>query len=433
MKATKVPHDLCFIVQLIVDCCKQKCCCTDIASGGIYMSKILYIFISGYYETYRENIYRTLSLPIGMVNKYIFDYDARVTPVINELNDWKKNGVADIEALIVFLDRSRDYDFYPVRKARYALNITTNNEKKVELYLKLGEYIYPRDSQSTSAAIKGFSGIPKRDPSAPTDDGPYISFQDSILPNNNPETMFYFGDEAWKTAVKELNSKHAFHTAPRRTIEDTGQEVDYQKNYPIFFRVKCREKQKNEDAAPTDIFPQYGESEDEKKITSYLRLRSGKTLILNVECFFPDGEDITSLKPKIVIRSKSEEVTSTSISEEGSSESGIFGELEYKVTKEAQTLSVGIDCRNSGDKQIICPSIAIEVRPTNTRIAKNFGILVCAAIYLVSGFLKTGGDSIAEVGLLTFVQQNWADLLHDAVRLGMVVAITGLNDGKKLF
>ncbi len=397
------------------------------------MSKILYIFISGYYETYRENIYRTLSLPVGMVNKYIFDYDARITPVINELDNKKSTGVTDIEALIVFLDRGQDYDFYPVRKARYALHTTTDKDKKVEFYFKLGEYIYPKNSQSTSTAIKAFSGIPKREPSAPTDDGPYVSFQDSILPDNNPDSMFYFGDEAWKTAVNELNSKQAFHAAPRRTIEDSDREVNSDKYYPIFFRIKCLEKQKNEDTAPKDISPQYGGSEDAKKITSYLRLKSGKTLILNAECFFPDGEDIASLKPKIFIKLNSEEVVSTSISEEASSESGICGELEYTVTKETQTLTVGIECWTSGNKKIICPSIAIEVRPTNTKIAKNIGIAVCAAIYLVSSFLKTGSDSIATVGLLTFIQQNWADFVHDAVQLGMVIAITGLNDGKKLF
>lgn len=397
------------------------------------MEKMLYIFISGYYETYRDNIYRTLSLPTGMVNKYIFDYDARISPVINELNGRKNANVTKTEALIVFLDRSNDYNFYPVRKASYSLHVITDKEKKVAFYLKLGDYIYPRSAQATSTAIKGFPGVPKPGPGAPTDDGPYVSFQDSILPNDNPSSMFFFGDEAWKMAVCELNSMQAFRTAPGHTIEKNGQNGDSEKYYPIFFRVKCLEKQKKVDATPKDISPQYAESADAKKLTAFLQPRSGKTLLFKVECFFPTGGDIRSLKPKIVLTSKSEEVISTSISEDETTGEGPGGELEYTVTKEVQTLTIGIECWTSGDMRILCPNITIELRPKDMRTAKNIAIIFCAAIYLGSSALKTGSASASTIGWVTFLLQNWSSLVLDAVQLGMVIAITSLNDGKKLF
>lgn len=386
---------------------------------------MLYIFISGFYKRYRDNLYRTLFLPKGMINKYTFNSDG-LTIVLNKIEGNKT------DAIIVFVDRycGGTYRYYPIRKAIFKKYRTEGEYAKI--YVELREYIFPKNPEAVNIDIARMSDIPRKSTNEDTtDDGQYISVQDSILSNNNTITNnYYVEEEGWQKAVECLKTKKVFlvdQDKPADNIDITNiNEVS-----PFFFRLECN-KIRIINHSYQEIEPAL-EFEDKSKVRSYFHSNPGSTLVFKIYFYFPLREVNINAKVKLTLESDSISDDRTIIAiPDGYPKSSI--DHKYTVPYSECDLRFDIiDERESNNKRIIGSGGVINIRPNKRILLKWTIIVLLSIIYVFSDFIGEGLDIVKLDGIILYIKDNYLLLLKSTFQIGTIIAITKLNEDKKLF
>lgn len=258
--------------------------------GGYDM---MYIFISGYDHEYRTNIYRTLTSPVGTVNSYTFKSSglAAVNNKLDEAVEERKS----IDVIIIFVDRyggsnGDTYQYYPIRMATYCSREDNSGNNRVTFYVKLGNYVFPRNWKNVQEDICRLGDIPQKSHEANTKaDGQYVSVQDA---NIIRQEEYYTGDAGWLAAVKELRTKRAFLATANRELDHIA-AGELAQAVPFFYRLEYRGKNKVGYKYHT-IRPVVSKADATGKTQSFFRFSEKGQYQIEIHFYFPHWEADTN-------------------------------------------------------------------------------------------------------------------------------------------
>ena len=400
------------------------------------MQKTLYIYTSGYEEEYQMNLYRTLSFPEGAIVRYTFKKDSGFR---DELR------LSRYKVLIVFVDRScqPDYKFYPIREALFkSSRESAHDPKKVNFFVELGGYVFPRDCNSVSRTIESMSNRPRKsnDPTTPTQDGAYVSLERSIIPawKRQRKKDYYTGDEAWRHAAETLYNMPAFCA----DLSGTNINLDnYNRNnnrVPLFFHVKCVEKRLGR------VF----------KLKPHCETTNGSTLsyywpLKNVSfgCewnYYPSTNlpASASLCPRLTVSYDKDGNNKTFKSSDPEDTALMY----FPILEDPNKLTIGMDWAGKGASQtgvaIYCPDIELELRPRSADWKRNLFRTFVVLCYVAVSFTLDEKSAILEIvkslgvgnsafAIFKYVMSNWGWLALHIVRLSLVLLATRLFESLK--
>lgn len=392
---------------------------------------MLYIFISGYHDAYRANLYRTLFLPVHTINKYVFKREG-LTAILDKIDSQQSGS----QAVIVFVDRYHPdgYKYYPIRRATYKEHQDVNGGR-VKFYVELEDYIFPKNCEGVQADIKRLNHFPTKSEDAgdPTKDGQYITVCDDNILGSNFDDVYYAGDSGWYEAVKALKGKRAFLAKRSEDLDDIS-EQDLNQRTPFFFRI---EYQKNELFGDSfkDVHPENNIKNHEWE--SYFIFSSENKCRAKIYFYFPLWENDRSATVTLQIKNENTGyILNTSLiafKDQTDDPEEQRGDrlVQFPVPDSECEIFFEVLSQNvTTGKSVVSSGGGTQFRIRNYRMIKNLTIVGCAAIYVISGLI--GGHTDENLTTVQYIIANTPQLIANALQVGAVILITKLNGGKKL-
>lgn len=387
---------------------------------------MIYIFISGYYDKYRSNLYQTLFLPVGYTNTYVFKH-AGLTDILHKLND---QTYVKANAIIVFVDRygHDGYIYYPIRKAVFQRYTIDASQERVTFYVKLEDYIFPHNCAEIQKDILRLGDIPQKnlDSSNPTDDGHYITISDKIIYSENDNT-YYSGDDGWFNAVKELKNKKAFlaYSMEGNNLNQITND-NLENIVPFFFRIEFSRAKDPDDFETQKVYPKSKKYQEESnKTISFIPVGNGNECYAKIFFYFPDRKDTVDTKIflKIIDNELNKLIIETEIPNKEYEKQR--GELYIALPISRDGITVRFDIESNITSKVQTKEIVGFGGDIKFKFRRNywklFAMIVCILVYIVSSFCEQ------------FITNYLVKLIVYGCQIISIIILTKLNGDKKLF